>query len=103
MLESRRQFKRLNPRNIPLPTYLSGEWGKVSTLQWITEEIQNQMDEEGTDANITKDEINISRGCERKVKHEILKKKLLEYIDQTINYLIMNNRIYLHLKMAFHR
>ena len=78
--------------------------GKDCTLQWITEQIQNQMDEEGIDANITKDEINISRGCERKVKHEIiqecclklLKKMLFEYIHQTINYLIMNNRIYLH-------
>ena len=53
---------------------LYGKWGKDCTLQWITEQIQNRMDEEGINANITKDEINISRGCQRKVKHEILKK-----------------------------
>ena len=64
MLEARRQFKGFNLRNISLPVDLSGEWGKDCTLQWITEQIQNRMDEEGIDANITKDEINISRGCE---------------------------------------
>ena len=73
MLEARRQFERLNQRNIQLPTDLSGEWVNYCTLQWITEQIQNRMDEEGIDANITKYEINISRGCERKVKHEIIK------------------------------
>ena len=84
VLEARRQFKRLNQRNIPLPTDLSGEWGKDCTLQWITEQIQNRMDEEGIDANITKDEINISRGCERKVKHEILQECCLKLLKNVV-------------------
>ena len=32
VLETRRQFKRLNKKNIPLPADLSGEWGKDFTL-----------------------------------------------------------------------
>ena len=67
VLEARRQFKRSNPRNTPLPMDLSREWDKDCTLQWVSEQIQNQIDEEGNDANITEDEINMSRGCERKV------------------------------------
>ena len=61
VLEARRQFKKLNPRNTPLPMDLFGEWGKYCTLQWVSEQIQNQIDEEGNDANITEDEINMSR------------------------------------------
>ena len=49
------------------PWICFGEWGKDCTLQWVSEQIQNQIDEEGNDANITEDEINMSRGCERKV------------------------------------
>ena len=60
-LEQGRQFKRSNPRNTPLPIDLSGEWGKDFTLEWVSEKIQNQIDEEGNDANITEDEINMSR------------------------------------------
>ena len=29
--------------------------------QWVSEQIQNQIDEEGNDENITEDEINMSR------------------------------------------
>ena len=67
MLEERRQFNRLNPMNTPLPIDLSREWGKDCTLERVSEQIKNQIDEEGNDANITEDEINMSRGCERKV------------------------------------
>ena len=67
VLEARRQFKRSNPRNTPLPMDLSREWGKYCTLQWVSEQIQNQIDEEGNDANKEEDEIKMSRGCERKL------------------------------------
>ena len=67
VLEARRQFKRSNPRNTPLPMDLSREWGKYCTLQWVSEQIQNKINEEGNDANITEDEINMFRGWERKV------------------------------------
>jgi hypothetical protein len=33
VLEVRRQFKRLNPRNTQLPTNLLGEWGKDCPLE----------------------------------------------------------------------
>ena len=46
---------------------LSGEWGKDCTLQWVNEQIQNKIDEEGNDANLIENEINVSRGCEIKV------------------------------------
>ena len=46
---------------------LSGEWGNDFTLEWVSEKIQNQIDEEGNYANITEDETNMSRECERKV------------------------------------
>ena len=46
---------------------LSREWGKDCTLQWVSEQIQNQINEEGNYANITEDVINIYRRCERKV------------------------------------
>ena len=67
VLEPRRQFKRSNPRNTPIPMDLFGEWEKYCTLLWVSEQIQNKIDEEGNDENITKDEINMSKGCERKV------------------------------------
>ena len=38
------------------------------------------MDEEGIDENITKAEINIYRGCERKLKHEIIQKCCLKFL-----------------------
>lgn len=57
VLEEGRQFKRSNPRNTPLPTNLLGEWGKDCTLEWVDEQIQNQIE----------DEIKMCRGCERKV------------------------------------
>ena len=44
-LEARIQFKRSNPRNTPLHMDLFGEWGKDCTLQWVSEQIQNQIDE----------------------------------------------------------
>ena len=45
VLEARRQFKRLNPRNTPLPTNLLGEWGKDCPLEWVNEQFQNQIEE----------------------------------------------------------
>ena len=73
VLEARRQFKRSNPRNTPLPADLIGEWGKDCTLQWVSEQIQNQIDDACIDGTITEDEINMSRGCERKVHLEFYK------------------------------
>ena len=49
VLEVRRQYKRLNPMNTPLPTDLLGEWGKYCTLQSINEEIQNLIEDVGID------------------------------------------------------
>jgi len=42
---ARRQFKRSNPRNSPFPIYLQGEWAKYSILEWVTEQIQNQIED----------------------------------------------------------
>ena len=67
MLDARRHFNRSNPRNTPLPSDLLGEWGKDCTLEWVTEQIQNQIEDACIDSNITEDEINMCRGCERKV------------------------------------
>lgn len=38
------------------------------TLECVTEQIQNQIEDVGMDSNIIEDEINLSRGCERKVQ-----------------------------------
>jgi hypothetical protein len=67
VLEARKQFKRSNPRNTPFPNGIQGEWGKDCTLEWVTEQIQNQIEDAGIDSKIIEDEINMSRGCERKV------------------------------------
>ena len=53
VLEARRQFKRLNPRNTPLPTNLLGEWGKGCKLDCVIEQIQNKIEDVGIDSNIT--------------------------------------------------
>ena len=45
--------------------------GKYCTLQLVSEQIQNQL-EEGIDEKKIEDEINISRGCERKLHLEFL-------------------------------
>ncbi len=39
VLESKRQIKRLNPRNTPFPTELQGEGGKYFTLEWGSTQI----------------------------------------------------------------
>ena len=70
MLEERRQLNRLYPWNTPLSTDLLGEGVKYCTLKWITEQIQNQIEDTSIDSNITEDEVNMSRGCERKVHLE---------------------------------
>jgi hypothetical protein len=49
------------------------EWGKYCTLEWVTKQIQNQIEDAGIDSNITEDEINMSRGCEIKVQLEFYK------------------------------
>ena len=53
VLEVRRQFKRSNPMNTPLPTNLLAEQGKYCTLEWVTEEIQIQIEDTSIDSNIT--------------------------------------------------
>ena len=55
MLEARIQFKRLNPRNTPLPTDLLGEWGKDWTLEWVTEKIPNQIEETSINSKLIED------------------------------------------------
>ena len=50
VLEARRQFKILNPRNTPLPTDMLGEWGKDFPLEWVNEQIQNQIEDAGIDS-----------------------------------------------------
>ena len=52
VLEARRHFKRSNPRTTPLPTDFLGEWRKDCTLEWVTEKIQNQIEDAGIDSNI---------------------------------------------------
>lgn len=90
MLEARRQFKRLNPRNTPSPIDLQREWGKYFTLEWVTKQIQNQIEDVGIDSNITEDESNMSRGCERKVQLEFYR-MLFPYNFDTINYFNINH------------
>jgi len=85
VLESRRQFKRINPRNTPFPIDLQGEWGKECTLERVTEQIQNQIEDASINSNITEDEINMSRGCERKVHMEFYI-MLFPYSFDTINH-----------------
>jgi predicted Fe-S protein YdhL (DUF1289 family) len=95
VLEARRQFKRSNPRNTPLPSDLLGEWGKDCTLEWVTEQIQNQIEDACIDSNITEDEINMCRGCERKVQLEFYK-MLFPYSFDTINYFNIRHYICFH-------
>jgi len=61
VLESRRQFKRMNPRNTPFPIDLQEEWSKECTLEWVIEQFQNQIEDEGIYSNTKKYEINMSR------------------------------------------
>ena len=63
-----RQFKISNRRNTPLPTDLLGEWSKYCTLECMTEQFQNQIEDTCIDSNILEDGITISRGCERNVQ-----------------------------------
>jgi hypothetical protein len=85
VLESRRQFKRSNPRNAPLPIDMFWDWGKDCTLEWVTKQIQNQIEDVGIDSNITEDKINMCRGCERKVQLEFYK-MLFPYSFDIIKY-----------------
>ena len=59
VLEARRQFKRSNPRNTPFLADMQGEWGKDFTLEWVIEQIQNQIEDASIYSNITEDEINM--------------------------------------------
>jgi predicted Fe-S protein YdhL (DUF1289 family) len=95
VLEARRQFKISNPRNTPLPTDLLGECGKDCTLEWVTEQIQNQIEDAGIDSNITEDEINMCRGCERNIQLEFYK-MLFPYSFDTINYFNIRHSICFH-------
>ena len=96
VLEERRQFKRSNPRNTPLSSDLLGEWGKDCTLEWVTEQIQNQIEDACIDSNITEDEINMCRGCERKVQLKFYK-RLFPYNFDTINYFNIRHYSSFHL------
>jgi hypothetical protein len=95
VLEARRWFKRSNPRNTPPPTDLLGEWGTDFTLEWVTEQIQNQIEDVGIDSNIVEDEINMCRGCERKVQLEFYK-MLFPYSFDIINYFNIRHDICFH-------
>ena len=95
MLQARRQFKRSNPRNTPLPIDLIGEWVKDCILEWVTEQIQNQREDAGIDSNINKYQINMCRGCERKVQLEFYK-MLFPYHFDTINYFNIHHYICFH-------
>jgi hypothetical protein len=96
VLEARRQFKILNPRNTPLPTNLCGEWGKDFPLEWVNEQIQDQIEDADIDSNITEDEINMCRGCEKKVQLEFYK-ILFPYSFDTINSFNIHFYICFHL------
>ena len=96
MLEARRQFRRSNPRNTPLPIDLLREWGKDYTLERVTKQIQNQIEDVGIDSNITEDEINMSRGCEKKVQLEFYN-ILFPYSFDTIKYFNIHHYICFHL------
>ena len=74
----------MNPRNTPLPTDLLGEWGKDCPLEWVNEQIQNQIEDEDIDSNIIEDEINMCRGHKRNVHLEFYK-ILSPYSFGTIN------------------
>ena len=63
----------LNPSNTPLPTDLLGKWDKDCSLEWVNGQIQNQIEDGDIDSNITEDEINMCRGCEREVQLEFYK------------------------------
>ena len=67
MLEARRQFKRLNPRNTPLFTDFLRELGKDFTLQWLTKQIRYGMVDAIIHVNIIEYEIKMSRVSENKV------------------------------------
>ena len=95
VLEAGRQFKRLNPRNTPLPTDLLGERGKDCSLEWVNEQIQNQIEDGDIDSNITKDEIHMCRGCERNVQLEFYK-ILFPYSFDTINSFNIHRYICFH-------
>jgi hypothetical protein len=96
VLEARRPFKRSNPRNTPLPSDLLGERGKDFPLEWATEQIQNQIEHACIDSNITEYEINMCRGCERKVQLKFYK-RLFPYNFDTINYCNIRHYICFHL------
>ena len=85
VLEERRRFKRSNLRNTPVPKDLLGEWGKDFTLECVTKQIQNQIEDACIYSNIIEYEINMCRGCERKVQLEFCK-MLFPYSFDTINY-----------------
>jgi hypothetical protein len=95
VLEPRRHFKRSNPRNTPLPSDLPGEWEKDCTLEWVTKQIQNQIEDSCIDSNIIEDEINMCRECERKVQLEFYK-MLFPYSFDTINSFNIRHYICFH-------
>jgi hypothetical protein len=84
VLEARRQFKRLNTWNTPLPTDLLGESSKDCLLECVNEQIQNQIEDGDIYSNIIEDEINMCRGSKRRVQLEFYK-ILFPYSFDTIN------------------
>ena len=85
----------MNPRNTPLPTDLLGEWGEDCPLEWVNDQIQNQIEDGDIKSNITEDEINMCRGCERKVQLDFYK-MLFPYSFDTINYFNIRHYICFH-------
>ena len=70
--------------NTPLPTDLLGECNQDCSQEWVNEQIQNKIEDGDIDSKITEDEINMCRGCERKVQLEFYK-ILFPYSFDTIN------------------
>jgi hypothetical protein len=95
LLEAMRQFKISNTRNTPLPIDLLGKWGKDCTLEWVVEKIQNQIEDASIDSNITKYEINMCRGCERKIQLEFYK-MFFPYNFDTMNYFNIRHYMFFH-------
>ena len=92
VLEARRHFKRYSPRNAQFPIDMQGEWAKYCTVEQVTKQIQNQIEYVGIDSNILKNEIDMCRGCERKVQLEFYR-MLFPYNFDTINYFNIHHDI----------
>ena len=69
--------------------------GKDCLLEWVNEQIQNQIEDGDIDSNIIEDEINMCRVCERKVQLEFYKISF-PYSFDTINNFNIHRYICFH-------